>query len=379
MMYQQTLQKLQTVTIAFEKWLNKVFSQQYNPFYYHGALPNFFMWTLFITGILLFVYFQPTLDSAFISVNYISTKVPFGSITRGLHRYAADAMMITVILHALRVYLTDRYRKYRWLVWYTGILLLIFMFVIGITGYILVWDERSYMIVLMLASALKQIPLIGGPLALTFVNGDLVTSYTMAMAFFLHVGISFLLLYGLWWHYLRISRPVTDVPLGLGLLLFASILIPAGVIPVISGKPAVLTQTPTEFPVDWFYLWIFPMFSSMPAMVVWTILFIITAILLAVPFLITDRPKSPATVSLENCVGCTLCAKDCPYEAIYMVPRTDHPKYKQLAVVIDARCAECGLCVGACAFKAIDLPYMNSQEVIAKIGDIMKEPVGAGV
>ena len=102
------------------------------------------------------------------------------------------------------------------------------------------------------------------------------------------------------------------------------------------------------------------------------------AVLLAVPFLIVDQQKSPALVSLDNCVGCTLCAKDCPYEAIYMVPRTDHPKFKQLAIVIDSRCAECGLCVGACAFKAIDLPQNHSKEIIAKIGDVMKEPAGVG-
>ena len=376
-MYKSILDKLQTATIAFEKWLNKVFSQEYNPFYYHGALPNFLMWVLFITGLLLFVYYQPTLDSSYISVTYLSTKVPFGGITRGLHRYTADGMMIAVVLHTLRVYLTDRYRKYRWLAWYTGVFLFLCMLTIGITGYILVWDERSYMAVLMLTDALKAVPVIGTPLANIFINGEIITHYTLALSFFLHVGISFLMLYLLWWHYLRISRPVTDVPLGLGLLLMSTILIPAGLIPVVSGKPAVLTQTPTEFPVDWFYLWIFPMFSSMPAMAVWTILFIIVTVLLAVPFLIIDKPKSPAIVNLENCVGCTLCAKDCPYEAIYMVPRTDHPKYKQLAIVIDARCAECGLCVGACAFKAIDLPHQNSQEVIAKIQDVMKEPVTA--
>ena len=376
-MYKKTLDKLQILTIDFEKFLNKVFSQQYNPFYYHGAVPNLFMWTLFITGLLLFAYFQPTLDSAYISVNYISTKIPFGQVVRGLHRYAADAMMIAVLIHAIRVYFTDRYRKYRLIAWYSGIALLLCMMVIGITGYVLVWDERSYMIVLMMTDALKQIPFVGHSLAKLFVNGEVITHYTMAMSFFVHVGISFFLLYLLWLHYLRISRPVTDVPLGLGILLFSLIMIPSALIPVASGKPAVLTQTPYEFPVDWFYLWIFPLFSGMPALLVWTTLFIIVAILLLVPYMIVDIPKSPATVSLDNCVGCTLCAKDCPYEAIYMVPRTDHPKYKQLAIVIDQRCAECGLCVGACAFKAIDLPQKHSKEIIAKIGDVLKEPITA--
>lgn len=376
-MYQATLRKFQTLTIAIEKVLNKVFSQQYNPFYYHGAIPNLFMWTLFISGLLLFVYYQPTLDSAYISVNYLSTKVPFGQISRGIHRYAADAMMIAVILHAVRVFLTDRYRKYRWIAWYSGIALILLMLVIGITGYILVWDERSYMIVLMLANALKAVPLIGTPLAKLFINGDVISHYTMSMAFFLHIGLSFSLLFFLWLHYLRISRPVTEVPLGLGLGLFSLVLIPAAAIPAISGVPAVLTKTPTEFPVDWFYLWVFPLLSSMPAMIVWTILFIAVAVSLALPFLITDKPKSPATVTLDNCVGCTLCAKDCPYEAIYMVPRNDGSKYKQLAVVIDQRCSECGLCVGACAFKAIELNHEHTNDTMGKIQSALQETGGA--
>ena len=245
-MYQATLEKLQEATINFEKGLNKIFTQQYNPFYYHGAVPNLFMWILFVTGILLFAYFQPTLDSAYISVNYITTKLPFGNIIRGLHRYAADGMMIAVVIHAIRVYFTDRYRKYRWIAWYSGVALIVCMFIIGITGYVMVWDERSYMIVLAMTDALKQIPIIGLPLAKLFVNGEVITHYTLAMSFFLHVGISFSLLFLLWLHYVRISRPVTDVPLGLGLLLFSGIMLPAAIYPVLSGKPAVLTQVPHE-------------------------------------------------------------------------------------------------------------------------------------
>lgn len=376
-MYKETLEKLKIATIAFEKVLNKVFSQQYNPFYYHGAVPNFFLWTLLISGILIFVYYQPTLDSAYISVNYLSTKIPFGQVTRGIHRYAADAMMIAVIIHAIRVFFTDRYRKYRWIAWYSGIALLLCMLVIGITGYILVWDERSYLIVLMMTDALNAIPLVGPTLAKVFINGDVVSHYTMSLSFFLHIGVSFFLFFLLWLHYLRISRPVTDVPLGLGLLLFATLMIPAGLIPVVSGKPAVLTQIPTEFSVDWFYLWIFPLFSSAPALLAWTVLFIGVAVLLALPFLVTDKPKSPAQVVLSNCVGCTLCAKDCPYEAIYMVPRNDGSKYKQLAVVIDSRCSECGLCVGACAFKAIELSHEHTSDTMSKIQNVLKETAPA--
>jgi coenzyme F420-reducing hydrogenase delta subunit/ferredoxin len=53
---------------------------------------------------------------------------------------------------------------------------------------------------------------------------------------------------------------------------------------------------------------------------------------------------------VENvaCTGCTRCWKDCPYEAIVMVPRHDGTRYKQVAVVNPAKCVGCGICVGAC-------------------------------
>jgi coenzyme F420-reducing hydrogenase delta subunit/NAD-dependent dihydropyrimidine dehydrogenase PreA subunit len=53
---------------------------------------------------------------------------------------------------------------------------------------------------------------------------------------------------------------------------------------------------------------------------------------------------------VENiaCTGCTRCWKDCPFEAIVMVPRHDGTRYKQVAVVNPAKCVGCGICVGAC-------------------------------
>jgi Fe-S-cluster-containing hydrogenase component 2 len=50
-----------------------------------------------------------------------------------------------------------------------------------------------------------------------------------------------------------------------------------------------------------------------------------------------------------------------------MAPRTDGSKYKEIAIVIDARCAECGLCVGACNFDAIELPAVHSHKVMDEI------------
>ncbi|MDA0772479.1 MAG: cytochrome b N-terminal domain-containing protein [Cyanobacteria bacterium] len=369
-MFTKIVRAGQVVFLRIEDALNKIFSSEQNILYYHGAMPNFFMWILFLSGLLLFVYYMPTLEGAYQSVEYITHKIPFGDMIRGIHRYAADAMLITVLLHALRVYFTDRYRSYRIIAWYSGIALIFMMTLIGISGYILVWDERSYIIVTKISEFLAAFPIWGQAWSHAFINDNAISNYTMSMALFLHTGTSFSLLVMLWIHYMRISRPVVNVTWALGCLLGGTILIFAGLMPATSGPEAVLIATPTYFDMDWFYLWIFPVMDYLGNIWTWVALAVVTLIAILLPEFVKSRDDEPATVNKDACVGCKLCAVDCPYEAIYMAPRTDGSKFKEIAVVIDARCAECGLCVGACNFDAIELPahistdYMDQTRMI---------------
>jgi quinol-cytochrome oxidoreductase complex cytochrome b subunit len=63
---------LTKATIRFEDVINKVTTSKYNPFYYHGALPQFFLWVLFLSGLLLFAYYIPTIDNAYASRELIN-------------------------------------------------------------------------------------------------------------------------------------------------------------------------------------------------------------------------------------------------------------------------------------------------------------------
>ncbi len=374
-MYTEPLTK---AAVWLEDLTNKVTTSKYNPLYYHGALPQFFLWVLFLSGLLLFAYYIPTIDNAYASprlinawtsVGYITDEIPFGVVIRGLHRYAGDAMVVTILLHMIRVWFTDRYRQYRWLQWLSGMVLLYMVLFIGQTGYYLVFDERSLVLTRMTAASLAAIPLIGEPLKIWFLNGKEITNLTLSNFLFIHIGFSFALLFALWVHYIRMTRPVVTPPPVINYILMAILLVVVAYNPITSGNMATLTQQPIGFEIDWFFLfpyWILAQSWCLPSGF-WIGFVIFTVLFCLIPWFVTTKPVEAAEVVLKKCTGCSLCSKDCPFQAIEMVPAPAWSRFKLLAVVKPYRCSGCGVCVGACAFDAIDLPNYLDTDVTEKI------------
>jgi quinol-cytochrome oxidoreductase complex cytochrome b subunit/NAD-dependent dihydropyrimidine dehydrogenase PreA subunit len=378
-MYSSIPKGLTDFTLLLEKGTNAVVTNKYNPFYYHGALPQFYLWVLFLSGLLLFAYYIPTIDNAYFSenlvnawtsVDYITRTIPMGAVIRGIHRYAGDAMVVTILLHALRVWVTDRYRQYRWIQWVTGIVLFLMVLFIGQTGYYLVWDERSLILTRMTVSALGALPLVGRGLAEWFLNGTAITNLTLSNFLFIHIGLSFSLLFGLWLHYVRMTRPVMTPPPAMNYVLMAILLFFVFALPISSGKMADINATPTSFDIDWFFLFPYYMLAHMDMTLYWILMIggAIALCLIPLPGLYkASAPVEAAEVVLSKCVGCRLCSLDCPYMAIDMVPAPAGSRFKLLAVVKPYRCSGCGVCVGACAFDAIDLPNLLDSDVTAQI------------
>jgi len=367
---------LTKATLVCEDWLNKICTSKYNPFYYHGALPQFFLWVLFLSGLLLFAYYVPTIDNAYASehlinaytsVKYITETIPFGYLIRGIHRYAGDAMVITIFLHALRVWFTDRYRQYRIVQWLSGIVLLALVFIIGQTGYYLVWDTRSLILTRMTVAAFGALGPIGDPLQWWFLNGRTITNLTLANFLFIHIGLSFSLLFGLWIHYVRMQRPIVTPPPVVNYVLFALVTLSVFLFPIDMPTMAQLAEQPTQFNIDWFFLWPYWLMSVFPPLVFWAIVAILTFLACYLPYMVKTPPILSAEVVDNKCTGCRLCSLDCPYAAIEMVPAPAGSRFKLLATVMPYRCSGCGVCVGACAFDAIDLPDLLDSDVTAKI------------
>jgi cytochrome b6 len=96
------------------------------------------------TGFAMTFYYRPTVTEAFASVEYIMTQVNFGWLIRSVHRWSASMMVLNMILHVCRVYLTGGFKKPRELTWVTGVALASVTVSFGVTGYSLPWDQVGY-------------------------------------------------------------------------------------------------------------------------------------------------------------------------------------------------------------------------------------------
>jgi quinol-cytochrome oxidoreductase complex cytochrome b subunit len=362
--------------VTVDKAINKVIPEEFNPFYYLGGITNV-LWVLLVpTGIFLWFYYKPTTAEAFASVDYLTNTVFFGNVIRGIHRYAGDGMIIMAVLHMIRNLFTDRYRGFRDVPWVSGVFLLILTGVVGLTGYLLVWDQRALVVTDAMVKALLSLDsVIGGLgtfLARAILAGDTPNNLTLSRMFFLHVGPAVLIFFFLWIHYIRLHRPKIWPPAFVTLLTIGAVLLVAGLLPVESTLPATqpITADQTPIPYDVFYLWPVLLLQSASPAVVLGILALIFGVLFVLPWLPAKQHRyvNVATVTPENCTGCQLCAIDCPFDAIIMVPGANpDPKRNELAVVNDDKCAECGICVGACPFHAINLPLLDEYKVRDKV------------
>jgi len=97
-----------------------------NPFYHLGDLGFYFFYLMLISGTVLFFYYEPTVAGSYDQLDYLSREQwYFGGVLRSLHRYAADAMVLVMVLHILREMFLGHFRGARWFSWITGVPLLL--------------------------------------------------------------------------------------------------------------------------------------------------------------------------------------------------------------------------------------------------------------
>lgn len=115
-----------------------------NWFYTLGSATLFAFVIQAITGVFLAMYYTPSATQAYASITHITNDVFLGEFVRGLHKWGASLMVILVFLHMGRTFFFGAYKYPRELNWVIGAVLLILTMVMGFTGYLLPFDQRSY-------------------------------------------------------------------------------------------------------------------------------------------------------------------------------------------------------------------------------------------
>jgi ubiquinol-cytochrome c reductase cytochrome b subunit/menaquinol-cytochrome c reductase cytochrome b subunit len=114
-----------------------------------------------VTGIILAMYYQPDPTSAYQSIDSITHEITWGWLVRGMHKWGASAMIVVVFLHLGRVFFFGSYKYPRELTWVTGALLLIMTMFMGLTGYLLVWDQKAYWATVVAVNITASAPIVG--------------------------------------------------------------------------------------------------------------------------------------------------------------------------------------------------------------------------
>jgi quinol-cytochrome oxidoreductase complex cytochrome b subunit len=160
-----------------------------NWLYTLGSASLFLVVNQVVTGILLTIYYVPTPDHAYDSVQYITTQVPAGWFIRGLHHYGASAMVIVVVLHMLRVIFYGAFKFPREITWFSGVALLLITMAFGFTGYLLPWDQRAYWATTVGTRIAGVTPVIGDGILRIMRGGEDLSAITLVRFFGTHVWV----------------------------------------------------------------------------------------------------------------------------------------------------------------------------------------------
>ncbi len=363
-MYQRLQRKIRLGLNRLEKLFDAAFGAAVNPLYHLGALTFFFFWIVLASGIYLYLFFETSTAGAFRSVEYLTHEQWYaGGVMRSLHRYASDAMVVTMLLHLLREFALDRFRGFRWFSWVTGVPLLWLVFISGVNGYWLVWDRLAQYVAVATTEWLDWLGVFGQPIARNFLDQSTVSDRFFTLLVFLHIGVPLFLLAFSWLHVTRISRPRTAPPRALVLGSTLALVALSLAQPALSQGPADLDTVPVRVALDWFLLGVYPLFDAWGYGAVWALAGALTLFVTLLPWLVPRRRPPVAVVDPPNCNGCGLCFADCPYAAVTMQP---HPLRtgQQVAAVDPSLCAACGICAGACPAST---PFRSRAELVTGI------------
>lgn len=161
---------------------------------------------LVLSGAFLVFFYIPSEKEAFQSIVRLHNEIFLGRFIRSIHKWSATLLIISIILHGLRVFISGAYRAPRELNWLSGICLFILSMVEGFTGYLLPWDQKAYWATVVGTNIISLIPVIGDDLLIIVRGGPDITGATLTRFYGLHIIWGPILMFLLLWMHFHMIR-----------------------------------------------------------------------------------------------------------------------------------------------------------------------------
>ncbi len=173
-----------------------------------GGMAVVLICTLFATGLMLKFVYQPIPDRAYESITHLQNEVLFGQLTRNIHHWSANILILIVFLHFLRTFFTGAFHPPRQFNWIIGLTLLAAVLLSNVTGYLLPWDQLAFWAITICTGMLEYVPGgVGVWLQNLFIGGAEVGPETLSNFYAIHTAILPVMLCSLMpFHFWRIRR-----------------------------------------------------------------------------------------------------------------------------------------------------------------------------
>jgi quinol-cytochrome oxidoreductase complex cytochrome b subunit len=281
-----------------------------------GGLAVFLSLVLLVTGILEMFYYTPQTDQATISIQTIANFVPYGGLIRNLHYWGAQALVVVLFIHLLRIAFTGAYKQPRRFNYLLGLTLLMLTLALDFTGYILRWDLGTSWALVVGTNLIKTIPGIGTQLYEFTIGGAQLGSAALIRFYSWHTfGLTLAMIIAVIWHIFRIRRdggiavPPPELrqseerisrfellrrelllmTVAAIVLVLLSIFWPAPITPPLTNTAADLSTTRAP----WFFLWLQQLLKfGDPFLLGVVVPLIVLAILILIPYIFPQPSDS---------------------------------------------------------------------------------------
>jgi ubiquinol-cytochrome c reductase cytochrome b subunit len=301
-----------------------------SPLYWLGALTTIAFGLQVFTGLLMMIYYVPTVDQAYSSTQFIIQNVPFGWLLETVHLYGAYAMILLALLHLFRGYFLSVQKKPREMMWVTGMLMGLTVMGFGLTGYLLPWTVVSKSATDVSIGMLSFLPVQIGPIVTFLVAGDGSSAAELTRFFDLHILVlpaallSLLALKLFLFEAHGAAEPVTgakesrDIPwfptvylyfAMLGSLLVATVVVASALFPLNLAEQFTPAGASNYVPQpEWYFLWMYQIlkFASFEGSGIYYALGVVTALvagLVLLPFIDRGIARNPRSRPLYTTVG----------------------------------------------------------------------------